>query len=104
MSTAWSPIRSKQRETMIIRRPHSWSVGSRPNESTFWTKRRFAWSISSSSLDEGFRPLEVAGGERLERHPDHLLRPRAHLLEGGHEHSIGRDIRRKLDELAIVTQ
>ena len=99
MSTAWSPIRSKHRETMIIRRPHSWSFGSRPNESTCWTKRRFARSISSSRSTSVSACSRFRDGERVERDADHLLGARAHLLERVDEHPVGRDGRRELHEL-----
>ena len=80
MSTAWSPIRSRQRETMIIRRPHSRFDSSSAKSRTRSTARRFARSISSSrSTSE--RRLRDPALERVERHTDHLLGALAHFLE-----------------------
>ena len=81
MSTAWSPIRSTQRETTSMRRPYSRSSSESPSESTSSTAWRFARSISSSSSLQRLRLLEVALGERVERDADHLLGPLAHVLE-----------------------
>src|SRR5438034_755348 len=49
MSTAWSPIRSTQRETTSMRSPYSRSSGESPSESTSSIAFRLARSISSSS-------------------------------------------------------
>src|SRR4029077_12779519 len=90
MSTALSPIRSMQRETTIIRIPHSWVPGVLAIFSTWSETRRFVRSISSSSstrprgrstsrCDETARALAVPFRDRVERDSHHLLGALAHL-------------------------
>ena len=81
MSTAWSPIRSTQRETTSIRRPYSRSSGESPSESTSSTALAVRAVDQVVELVQRRRLLDVAVGEGVERDPDHLLGALAHVLE-----------------------
>ena len=87
MSTALSPIRSMQRETTIMRSPHSLRAR-RGGHGEHLLHDPPAGPVDELvQLDQRVGTLEVAVGERVEGDPNHFFRPVAHL-------------RQPLDELA----
>ena len=81
MSTALSPIRSRQREATIIRMPHSVASGELSISRTLSTTRRFVRSISSSSSTSDRARSTSRGREGVERDTHHGLCAIAHLTE-----------------------
>ena len=90
---------------MIMRSPHSRSSGFAPEREHVLHDAAVGAVDQLVELDQRSAPVEVALRERVERDPDHLLGPRAHLLERLHAASLGRDPAAPASSsLAIVTQ
>ena len=82
-----------------MRRPHRRASRSSDIAKTSSYARRLERSISSSRSTSDLGPGNVACGERVDRHADHLLGAPAHLLEGLDQLRVARQVLGQLDQL-----
>ena len=99
MSTAWSPIRSRQRETRIIRSPHSRTLEIVPELEQAVDDPPVRPVDQLVQVEERLGGNAVALLQRAERDADHLLGALAHLLEALEQRVVRLESLRQLGQL-----
>ena len=99
MSTARSPIRSRQRETISIRRPQRALVEVVGDREHLLHRPPVRAVDQLVELDERLGARDVARRERVDGDAQHLLGAQPHLLERLDQARVAREVRGQLDEL-----